>query len=689
MSQTGITYSVAVPGTATRTSTAVRRCPGPAGPELSLRGCLTAHEAFVRSATERPGAPCLGWRPVDDNGVAAPFVFETYSEVLFRVKCFGAGLRELGLLEPSGRGQLRALGLYSKNCREWFVAEQACYAHRAATVPLYDALGEDAASHIASQAALLGVLASRENASRLFQAKASGRVPSLRCVILTGAVAAGEAEDAARRGLRLLSFAQVCRAGERALETSPGRCWAAASPGDVATLCYTSGTTGMPKGAVLTHQNLMAGQAAIAAVVALDSSALHLSYLPLPHVFERMVQLGVYAGGGRIAFGQGDPARLVEDLAALRPTVLPLVPRVLNKLHDKITGGAIAAGGVKARLFSAALSAKLRALSRRGSLRHPLYDPLVFNAIKRRLGLDRVRLMVTGSAPVAAHVMQFMRCLVGAPLLEGYGQTEGCGVATLTHPEDTSTGHVGGPVASVEVKLVDAEEMGYRSTDASHASGAGETPCEGRGEICIRGATVFAGYYEDRAATEQALDADGWLRTGDIGIFLPTGALAIVDRRKNIFKLAQGEYVAAERVENAIAAAPLVAQAFVHGDSLQDHLVAVVVPDAEAAEQWAAARGAAPRTTAALCADGDFAAAVAAAVREAADARGLAGYEVPRRVLLEPAEFSAENGLLTPTFKLKRAEAKRRYADAIAAMYAARGGVPVARAGKAARRSRL
>jgi long-chain acyl-CoA synthetase len=284
-----------------------------------------------------------------------------------------------------------------------------------------------------------------------------------------------------------------------------------------------------------------------------DGSAVHLSYLPLPHVFERVNQMVMFAFGGRVGYYQGDTLKILDDLVALRPTFFPSVPRLLTRVHDKIMAGVNAAGGVKATLFHKALQAKVANLRQteegKGTLKHKLWDSVVFNPLKKRLGLDRVEVILTGSTPLSDEVMSFLRAAFGVPVIEGYGQTESAAVATITQPDDYTTGHVGIPLSSNEIALFDVPEMGYNSTDKKH----GDIPCRGRGEICFRGVNVFKEYYKMPEKTAEALDQDGWLHSGDIGIWTVAGKLKIVDRKKNIFKLSQGEYVAAEKIENVLA----------------------------------------------------------------------------------------------------------------------------------------
>ena len=337
-------------------------------------------------------------------------------------------------------------------------------------------------------------------------------------------------------------------------------------------------------------------------------------------------------------------------------------------IYDKIIAGVRAKGGIGEKLFNAALATKTRNLRERNLQTHSLYDKVVFAGVRRRLGLDRCRTMATGSAPIAANVLDFLRVVFGARIVEGYGQTECCGVATLTNiTEQARGGNVGAPVACNEVKLVSVEELGFRVTDTQHDDGS---ECKGRGEVCYRGFNVFPGYFRDAERTAEALDADGWLHSGDIGLWDSNGNMRIFDRKKNIFKLSQGEYIAPEKIEVSVKKCASVAAVFVHGDSLQSQLVCVVCPDPAAIEAFAKGEGIAG-DLAALCANAACRAWMLKQVTDVCRAEKLKGFEVPRAVHLEPTPWVPGETLLTPSFKLKRADAKKFYKKEIDAMYAA------------------
>lgn len=265
--------------------------------------------------------------------------------------------------------------------------------------------------------------------------------------------------------------------------------------------------------------------------------------------------------------------------------------------------------------------------------------------------------------------MIFYRCLLGVPVVEGYGQTEGSAAATISNPFDVGTvGHVGGPTGVVEIALYDIPEMGYLHTDRAHRG----TPCQGRGEICIRGPNVFKGYYKDEEKTKETIDSEGWLHSGDVGLWRLDGALQIIDRKKNIFKLSQGEYVAPEKIENILMRSQLIAQCFVYGDSLQTSLVAIVVPDEDAVRSWA--ESAAPEMINAsfesFCKTDLLKSTLLNAITELSTQARLQGFETVKAIYLEPSMFSVENDLLTPTFKLKRQKIRDTHEKEITALYA-------------------
>ena len=454
------------------------------------------YHVFLNGVKTRPTAPCFGSR-VRDDGRVGPFEWQTYTEVKARVEAFAAGMWKLDMVPMAPDGK-RFLGFFLKNSRDWMIGALACYKTCVVVVPMYDTLGPETVAYIQGQTMTATVVCSAAELPKLLKecpfasVVASGFVPPelLREVKATGK-------------FRCSGFAEVEALGAANLSllaTLPEP-----TPQDLAMLCYTSGTTGNPKGAMLSHRNVVAaiGNAAYKkwSIVSVDASGpqeVHYSYLPLAHVFETVVLNFCLYAGAAVGFYQGDTLQIVSDLQALRPTLFVSVPRLYTRFHDKILAGAKAKGGLAWALFSRGLQAKLENLKATGATSHGLWDALVFNKVSKNLGLDRCTKMVCGSAPIGAEVKDFLRVALGVIFVEGYGLSETAAAASICHPDDTSNYHVGMPTMCCELKLEDVPEMGYQSRNAPPT-----------GEVCVRGPCVFGGYYKMQKQTDEAIDADG------------------------------------------------------------------------------------------------------------------------------------------------------------------------------------
>ncbi|KAJ2993472.1 Long-chain-fatty-acid--CoA ligase 6 [Globomyces sp. JEL0801] len=383
-------------------------------------------------------------------------------------------------------------------------------------------------------------------------------------------------------------------------------------------------------------------------------------HLPLSHMLERVLFHGLTFFGCSIGFYRGDITLLMDDIVKFEPTLFPAVPRLLNKLYDGVRAKIAASSLVVRTLFDFAYARKLSLLKSGVVTRNTIWDSLVFSKIQARTG-GRVRLFITGAAPISPEVLQFIRVVFGVNVVEGYGQTESCASGFVTQIGDHFAPygcHVGIPFSCSEYKLVDVPEMKYLATDLPNP----------RGEICFRGPNVMRGYFKEPKKTKETIDEDQWLHTGDVGEILPNLTLKIIDRVKNIFKLAQGEYVAPDAIESKLKSA-LVAQLFIHGDSLQTCLVAIAVPDHANLLPWAESQGITPTDLPSLCANPVVNKHILNDLVTLGKKAGLKGFEIPKAVYLESTLFSLENGLLTPTFKTKREVVKKQYADVLNGLY--------------------
>ncbi|XP_042426486.1 long chain acyl-CoA synthetase 6, peroxisomal-like [Zingiber officinale] len=604
----------------------------------------TLHDNFEHAVETFRNYKYLGTR-IRMDGTVGEYKWMTYGEAGTSRSAVGSGLIYHGI--PRGA----CIGLYFINRPEWIILDHACSAYSYISVPLYDTLGPDAVQYIVNHASVEVIFCVPQTLSTLLIFLS--QMSSVRLIVVVGGIDEKMPSISSATSVKIITYSKLISEGQSNIQR-----YCPPKPEDVATICYTSGTTGTPKGVVLTHGNLIANAAGSSMSVKFYPSDVYISYLPLAHIYERVNQIMVTYFGVAVGFYQGDNLKLMEDMEALRPTLFSSVPRLYNRIYDGVMNAVKTSGGLRERIFNAGYNAKMQAIAN-GKSSSPIWDRLVFNKIREKLG-GRVRFMTSGASPLSADVMDFLRvCFVGL-VLEGYGMTETSCVISGMDVGDNLTGHVGSPNPACEIKLEDVPEMNYTSDDQPYP----------RGEICVRGPIVFQGYYKDEVQTKEVMDEDGWLHTGDIGLWLPGGRLKIIDRKKNIFKLAQGEYIAPEKIENVYAKCKFVSQCFVYGDSFNSYLVAVVSVDQDVLKAWATSEGIKYEGLAQLCSDPRTRAAVLADMDDVGKQAQLRGFEFVKAVTLVVEPFSLENGLLTPTFKIKRPQAKAYFAKAIADMYA-------------------
>ncbi|KAL5786612.1 hypothetical protein ACOSQ2_009004 [Xanthoceras sorbifolium] len=604
----------------------------------------TLHDNFIHAVETFRDREYLGTR-IREDGTVGEYKWMTYGEAGTAREAIGSGLRYHGL--PKGV----SVGLYFINRPEWLVVDHACSAYSYISVPLYDTLGPDAVKYVVNHADIQAIFCVPETLNTLLSF--ISEIPSVHLIVVVGGVDEHLPSLPSTSKVKLISYLKLLSQGHSSLQP-----FCPPKPEDIATICYTSGTTGTPKGVVLTHGNLISSVAGFSVKNKFYPSDIYLSYLPLAHIYERTNQIVIAYYGVAVGFYQGDNLKLMDDLAALKPTIFCSVPRLYNRIYAVITNAVKASGTLRLKLFTAAYNSKKQAIMK-GQNPSVMWDRLVFNKMKEKLG-GQVRFMASAASPLSPDVMEFLKVCFGCRIMEGYGLTETSGMTSGIDEGDNLTGHVGSPNPACEVKLMDVPEMNYTSEDQPYP----------RGEICVRGPIVFQGYYKDEVHTREVFDDDGWLHTGDIGLWLPGGRLKIIDRKKNIFKLAQGEYVAPEKIENVYSKCKFVAQCFIYGDSLKSCLVAVVAVDPDVLKGWAASEGIKFENLEQLCNDPRARTAVLNDMNEVGKEGQLRGFEFAKAVTLVPEPFSMENGLLTPTFKIKRPQAKEYFAKAISNMYA-------------------
>ncbi|KAG8579008.1 hypothetical protein GDO81_010684 [Engystomops pustulosus] len=419
----------------------------------------TMYEVFQRGLHISENGPCLGSRKPNQ-----PYEWLTYKEVSDRAECLGSGLLHQGCKASSDQ----FIGVFAQNRPEWIISELACYTYSMVVIPLYDTLGHGAIRYIINTADISTVICDKaEKAKILLENVEKGETPGLKSVVLMDAVDQQLVERGRNCSVRIQTMQEVEECG-RKNRRSP----VPPTPDDLSIVCFTSGTTGNPKGAMLTHGNVVADFSGFLKVtekvIFPKQDDVLISFLPLAHMFERVIQSVVYCHGGRIGFFQGDIRLLSDDMKTLRPTIFPVVPRLLNRMYDKIFSQADTP--VKRWILEFA-SRRKEAEVRRGVIRNnSLWDKLLFNKVQASLG-GRVRMIVTGAAPASPTVLGFLRAALGCQVYEGYGQTECTAGCTFTTPGDWTSGHVGAPLPCNFIKLVDVEEMNYFAS-------------KGEGEVC-------------------------------------------------------------------------------------------------------------------------------------------------------------------------------------------------------------
>uniref|UniRef100_A0A452RLV0 Arachidonate--CoA ligase n=1 Tax=Ursus americanus TaxID=9643 RepID=A0A452RLV0_URSAM len=606
------------------------------GPQLLTHyydDARTMYQVFRRGLSISGNGPCLGFRKPKQ-----PYQWLSYQEVADRAEFLGSGLLQHNC-KPSTD---QFIGVFAQNRPEWIIAELACYTYSMVVVPLYDTLGPGAILYIIRTADISTVVVDKpQKAVLLLEHVERKETPGLKLIIVMEPFEE-LVEGSGGLGPWLATLGPFNSHLFSTLQPP--------KPSDLSIVCFTSGTTGEQR--CPDHQPgppvASGGLGGVDSQWAPTCADVHVSYLPLAHMFERMVQSVVYCHGGRVGFFQGDIRLLSDDMKALRPTIFPVVPRLLNRMYDKVNTP------LKRWLLEFAAKRK-QAEVRSGIIRNDsIWDELFFNKIQASLG-GCVRMIVTGAAPASPTVLGFLRAALGCQVYEGYGQTECTAGCTFTTPGDWTSGHVGAPLPCNHIKLIDVEELNYWT-------------CKGEGEICVRGPNVFKGYLKDPNRTKEALDSDGWLHTGDIGKWLPAGTLKIIDRKKHIFKLAQGEYVAPEKIENIYIRSEPVAQVYVHGDSLKAFLVGIVVPDPEVMPIWAQKRGI-EGSYAEICANKELKKAILEDMVKLGKQSGLHSFEQVKAIHIHSDMFSVQNGLLTPTLKAKRPELREYFKKQIEELY--------------------
>ncbi|KAG8756220.1 long-chain fatty acid-CoA ligase [Ceratobasidium sp. 423] len=612
---------------------------------------------------EKEVTKTVGGKQVTEKKVWKYFQLSDYqywSFVEFRDYCMEAarGLVVLGVEKG------KVFNIYAQTSVNWQMMAHACAAIGTPIATAYDTLGESGLQHSLDEPECQGVFTNTDLLPML--ARVLSKAPTVQLVVYDGEPSDKILDEirAVREGLTVIHLDDLRAKGRENPDVDTES--RLPKTEDTACIMYTSGSTGAPKGVVLSHSNLIASLGAIKTLLGhhLKPDDAFLAYLPLAHILEYIVELalffvGMTTGYGRVKTLTDASVRNCQgDIRALRPTIMVGVPAVWETIRKGIMGKVNASGSVRKSVFMGSMSIKKAGVP---GLTQAV-DSLVFNQVKQQTG-GRLRLTLSGGAALSRETQEFLS-LALVTVLQGYGMTESCGMCAILPPEYMSYGPVGVPVPSIEIKLLDHPEAGYLTTN--------DPP---QGEVLIRGPSVTKGYFkrDDLNNDKEIFTSDGWFRTGDVGQWNKDGTLSIIDRIKNLVKLQSGEYIALERLESIYKSCDLVANICVHAvpdakqpmaliypheSNLRHFLQSANLPDVDPSAGLAT-----------LCHTKAVAEAVLKQCNIVGKKAGFKPLEILEAVVLTPEEWTPENELVTAAQKIQRKKIAQRYDKEIKEVY--------------------
>jgi long-chain acyl-CoA synthetase len=585
----------------------------------------TLADLLPRAAQAYGAAPAVRYK------AEGAWVSRSFDEVLETVRTLSLGLIDLGVEKGD------KVSILANTRPEWTYFDFAALSAGAIVVPIYQTNSPEECQYVLENSDAKVVVVEDEEQMEKVRAIRE-QLPLLEHVVrMTGSSEdAISLDDLAARG-----------AGRDAAEWEAR--WSSIAPDDISTFIYTSGTTGPPKGCIISHGNYRAMLDMVNETSVIEDEDVTYLYLPLAHSFALLIQFGSFDLGATLAYWERDPLKIVPNLAELKPTYFPSVPRVFEKIYTAATSGVEKAGGLKKLIFNWAIRVgkRMREVERSGRepgfllrRQYAFADKQVLSKIRGLFG-GKLRLAVSGAAPINPEILRFFDA-AGVLVLEGWGMTETSTAATISSPDDFKLGTIGKPFPGCDVRIADD------------------------GEILVQGPNVFQGYYKNDEATRETI-VDGWLRTGDIGEMDSEGFIKITGRKKDIIITAGGKNITPANLENEIKQHPLVSQCVVVGDR-RPYLVALVTLDPEEAVAYAKEHGL-PEDPAKLAADSGVREAIEDHVAEINER--FARVEQVKKIAILPRDLSQEAGELTPTLKVKRAAVVGKHEDEIEKLYAA------------------
>lgn len=654
----------------------------------------TLHAITEFAIANHANDKCFGSRKKLEDGTVGPYEWEDYAHVNERKRNFGSGIffilnnnpyrtdspahqKILNHAECAAKNDTFVLSIFSANRAEWAITDLACTNYSIINTALYDSLGPEASKYILELAESPIVVCSKDKLQKLIELKKENpeALSNLISLVSMDTLDFSDptsqdknlASFAEENNISLFDFAKVEQLGQiYPLRDIPP------SPESIYTISFTSGTTGSnPKGVVLTHRNATSAVTFCVSNTLVIEKPITYSFLPLAHIYERMMLVFSLSQGASIGYPQSpSPLTLLDDIQNLKPHVLNLVPRVYTKLEAAIKAQTINNDEkpILKSLFTRAINAKreLQSSEDFNEGRHILYDRII-GMLRKKTGMLNLVVFTTGSAPISPDTVKFIKASFGAGMAQGYGLTESFAGVCSSLKYEANPGSCGPISVTCEARLREIPEMNYYSTDKGGP----------RGELLLRGPQIFKEYFKDAAETSKAFDEDGWFCTGDIArIDDRNGRITIIDRVKNFFKLAQGEYITPEKIENKyLSAFPLAQQLYAHGDSFKTFVIAVAGVEPAPIKEWLNSR----------FQIGESELASNEAINKRLNEReikkkfllemnksigqSLQGFEKIHNLYIAVEPLTIESNILTPTLKIRRPIAAKYFKDQFDGLY--------------------
>ena len=619
--------------------------------------------------------PCLGRRlkigenekkePIYDNKYTYFSFNEVYNMSMKFVQNLHEKKEELIYKDTYNNIDFNLIGIFAKNCTEWVVADLGCQMDKITTATLYATLGPNAFQYICEETKIKTILVSPDLVKMLCDLKKKFNLEQLTSAILfdltTNCNSQQELENLRQAGFKAYSFTQDFQKDNSNIQESDLEI---SEPDTIMTICYTSGTNGNPKGVMLSQRNLMSVLETVikGGDIPVDEYGAHISFLPLAHIFERMVISGFMGVAGKVGFISGSVrTTLMEDIKYFGPTLLFTVPKVLQTIRNKVIEGFNNLPGWKRKLAYMAYNTKLANYKKYGIVTHALYDILVFKKIREMFG-NRIRTVLCASAPLRKELADDFKVFLSVPVVEGLGMTELSGSPFCTNYNDYTNFTAGGVNWGARMLLKSVPDLGYTVNDEIEG-----IKCPA-GEMCLKGPVVFHGYYKNDEENKKCFDEEGYFHTGDVGRLYPNygNGLKIVDRVKEIFKLSQGEYIIPAKLESIYSTSIYVNQIMIYGNPNKNNIIAIVIPDKK---KCAEALNISIEELVKDTENEKLKELIVNDFAKLANEAEFNGLEKAKYVLIDFEEFTNANNCLTPTMKIIRKNVEIKYKERIDNLY--------------------